>query len=700
MPFKMKSMKTASLSVPIALAFALFAPFQFANAQKFQEPTKEELQMISDSKAPGAPAVFLYREEVTDNYSHYVSSYARIKVLTEQGKSWAHVEFLYNPGESAPPILEARTIHSDGAVIPLAGKAADLLTYKPGKENTQIASFDLPGAEVGSILEYRWTIPLTQGKLNFPVSDEETPLVSSWVAREIPVWKVQQQIYVHKEHFYYNPHGPLDTSFHPVDPTGIQGLVDGERSTHLFNTQHLPPGVQFTFTAKGDYVFDIQDVPAIPHPFASPAEGSVAYQVIFFYSPYPTVEAYWQEELKRWSKILRRASEPTQAIQEAASQMTLGAATPEAKARKLYDAVQALDNTGFHQAAVAKEQNPLTLLGTRQKTADAVWKAKGGAPNDIALLYLALARAAGIDAYGIQVVDRSQRSFDPNYLSLRQFEALLVVLRIDGKEVPLDPGEKLCPFGQLHWSHLRAGGLSENDKTPIFTGGNLSKDAITAHRANLAIDAHGVATGSINVLMSGPEALRWRQLNLTVPPTELQRQFEQSLNALLPPGISARLDHFEGLDSSAGSLLAVVKVSGQLGNATQSGITIPAFFFATQGAAQFATESNQTASPDRTIPMDFHYAGQALDDVTYQFPAGFTVQSSPHPAQIAWPDHAALVTTATPNPNSIVIKHIFARTSILLDAKEYPALRDYYQKLADNDRKPLVLTPAPNAKGN
>ena len=60
--------------------------------QKFQEPTKEELQMTSDPKAPGAEAVYLYRQEETDNNSHYVGEYARIKVLTEKGTEWATVE--------------------------------------------------------------------------------------------------------------------------------------------------------------------------------------------------------------------------------------------------------------------------------------------------------------------------------------------------------------------------------------------------------------------------------------------------------------------------------------------------------------------------------------------------------------------------------------------------------------------------------
>ena len=45
----------AALSLPLAAA-----------AQRFQEPTKDELQMTSDPKAPGAPAVFLYREETSD----------------------------------------------------------------------------------------------------------------------------------------------------------------------------------------------------------------------------------------------------------------------------------------------------------------------------------------------------------------------------------------------------------------------------------------------------------------------------------------------------------------------------------------------------------------------------------------------------------------------------------------------------------
>jgi hypothetical protein len=55
-----------------------------------------------------------------------------------------------------------------------------------------------------------------------------------------------------------------------------------------------------------------------------------------------------------------------------------------------------------------------------------------------------------------------------------------------------------------------------------------------------------------------------------------------------------------------------------------------------------------------------------------------------------------MVVKTTPGAGSIEIKHVFARFFVLLDPKEYPALRDYYQKLAANDQQQLVLLKAAN----
>src|ERR1700743_168947 len=97
-----------------------------ARAQ-FHDPSKEELAMTSDPKAPGAAAVFLYYEEKSDDPLHYHSVYARVKVLTEKGKELATVNLPYVRGEQKITDIKARTIHADGKVVPLEATPEDLL---------------------------------------------------------------------------------------------------------------------------------------------------------------------------------------------------------------------------------------------------------------------------------------------------------------------------------------------------------------------------------------------------------------------------------------------------------------------------------------------------------------------------------------------------------------------------------------------
>ncbi|MGB7986219.1 MAG: hypothetical protein WCF54_13725, partial [Terracidiphilus sp.] len=97
------------------------------------------------------------------------------------------------------------------------------------------------------------------------------------------------------------------------------------------------------------------------------------------------------------------------------------------------------------------------------------------------------------------------------------------------------------------------------------------------------------------------------------------------------------------------------------------------------------------AEEKRTAAVDLHYAEQVIDDAVFHLPAGYTVESAPQATQLPWEGHAQLIVKTTPGAGSIEIKHVFARAFMLLDPKEYPALRDYYQKLAATDQQQLVL---------
>jgi hypothetical protein len=691
-----ESMKTGLWAGATLTIAAVFLP-GLVVAQKFQEPTQAELKMTEDPKAPGAPAVFLYREEVTDNFSHDVSCYARIKVLTELGKEWATVDVPYLPGYQGKPLIEGRTIHPDGSVYPLTVSSADLLAAENNAVEIHKLVFNLPNVVVGSILEYRWTRPMVGADLHFAEKLGEgfrkevlAGLASSELANETPEWEVQQKIFVHKAHFYYNPLNDLERN---VIGGQITHWVDGERASYILFTQHLPAKSTVTATPKKDFVLDIQDVPAIQQEADAPPVDSVKYRVRFYWTPYVTASAYWESEQKRWSKHIDEFAVSSDGLKAAAAQITSDAATPEARARKLYDAVQSLENTDFTRTRTEAEREQLHLK-RELRNAEEVWSEKSGTSNQIAALYLALARAAGLEAYAVQVADRDSHLFDPNYLSLAQLDSLLVLLRVEGKDVYLDPGEKFCPFGQLRWPHALAGGLSQATKGPTFTPPNESKDAITAHTADLVLSSDGAITGTVKIVMSGPAALRWRQLNLTADTAEVQQQFTESLRSVVPPGANVNVEKFQGLDTSSGYLSATVKISGQLGSATGKHLLVPAFLFSSGPQRHFATEEK------REDVVDMRYAEQVIDDVVYHIPSGFTVQSVPPAAQIPWPERAALVVKTQTAASTIEIKHIFARAFVLLDPKEYPALRDYYQKLSASDQQPVVLTSESSSVGN
>jgi len=67
-------------------------PRNLLASDDWPKPSAEELSMTSEPKAPGAPAIILYREEITDNANHQFTQYLRIKILTDAGLTWATVE--------------------------------------------------------------------------------------------------------------------------------------------------------------------------------------------------------------------------------------------------------------------------------------------------------------------------------------------------------------------------------------------------------------------------------------------------------------------------------------------------------------------------------------------------------------------------------------------------------------------------------
>jgi len=621
---------------------------------QFQEPTPEELKMTADPKAPGAAAVYLYREEICNSEQQTYSYYERIKVLTDKGKEMATISLPYVPGSQKVTDIKGRTIHADGAIVPLTASADDLMDFKAKKIQENTIVFTLPAVEVGSILEFRVTLRF----------NESMPL---------PTWNIQQTYFVHKAHY----------SLHFANLS----------YDSLMYSYRIDSGAKLV-NKKDDYILDLDDVPPMPDEDWMPPLNVFKWRMEFYLSSFKSGKEFWEYADKTWADAIKEFTNPNGYLKTDVAQIVAPADSDEQKARKIYAAVQKLDNTSFSRRKSKAERKKEKIKDVHN--AGDVWKQQSGYDDNIALLYVALARAAGLKAWPMKVVDRNRAIFDASYLSTYQLDDYLAIVELNGKDVYLDPGQKMCPFGSLHWKHTLATGLRLTEKGAVTanTPAGGFKESAVMPSADLAIDADGGVKGTVRVVMNGPEALHWRQLALENDETEVSKQFIEALRNDLPEGVQADFDRFQALDASSVNLVAFVNVSGSLGSVTGKHLFLPGLFFDSRAKHPFVAQDK------RLTPIDLHHPKLEQEDVVYHLPSGYTVESAPKIPDLLWTNHAVLRMNSTARTGTVEVQRTFARNFTLLGPSDYNELHDFYLKIAAADQQPLVLTRTPVAKGN
>ena len=646
---------------------------------QFQEPTRKDLQMASDPKAPGAAAVYLNIQETTDDPLHYHSFYARIKVLLEKGKELATVELPYQRGDFKVTDIRGRTIHADGTVIPLTGKPEDLLVSKTQDKKGQEKTigrmvFTLPSVEVGSILEYTYQLRYDDNHFSSPF------------------WHLQRDYFVHKEHYAFTP---FKAFLKGTQNETSQILTDEHGNTvhSLIWWSQLPPGGKVVQDATGRYSIDLTDLPPIPDEDYMPPLNSFLYHVFFYYMSAFNGGDFWVSEAKRWSKEVNHFADP-KGVKEVVAQLVSPSDSEIDKAKKLYKAVQQLDNTDYSRQKGRSELKQLHIRAA--KRAEDTWAQKSGSSQDITLLYLAMLRAAGLNAYDIRVVDRERAEFAPGYLDIDQLDDDLVILSTGGKEIILDPGEKMCPFETVNWRHSAAGGIRESTdgRAAAVTPFQLYTTNSITRIGDVTLDEHGSMTGTFRVIMTGQEALYWRQQALVNDEDEVKKRFDRMLQGMVPEGVEAHIDHFLGLDDPDTNLIANVKAQGVLGSATSKRLLLPGFFFESRGHRPFVDRDQ------RLEPVDMHFGDRVTDHVVYHLPTSLSVEGAPQDAKIPWADQALLNIKVVSEPGKVTIARSLARGFTFVKPEQYQDLRGFYQKVAASDQQQLVLALGAEQKGN
>jgi hypothetical protein len=657
-----------------------------ARAQtNFMPPTPEELAMTSLTGYPGVAAVVLNREEITKDDQHVLFHYDRIKILTKEGQKYANVELPfvstsqdYGPMGGDNKTLEeiaGRTIHPDGTIIPFTGKPYLKVIDREKGLKLQERIFTLPDVEVGSIIEYRYATRIADNMY------------------EAPDWYIQGDLYLKSAHFMWYPtsrdlsneRGRITTiTWFPILPQGVQ------------IERHDMPHTGFSDGPIQYFELKIKDVPPQVKEAHMPPIASFSYRVLFNFTAERTSAEWWKDEGKNWSKRVDSFADPNSELKRETATITAGATTEDEKLRKIYDAVMGLENTHYTREHEQREEK--AEGGGQVKSAADVLSHKRGNQTQLTELFVGMARAAGMKAYLMYVPDRSEELFIPNWLSFRQFDDLIAIVNVDGKEEYFDPGCRYCGYGHLAWQHTVVQGLRQSEKGTEFgaTPGEDYKYNLVTRVANMKMDDTGQITGKIDLAFLGADAVEWRHKALSGDEESLNHALRTHLEDMVPKSLQVKVDKVENLTDYDKPVKVSYVVTGTLGTHMGKRVIMPSDIFLSGASATFNDEKREQA-------VYFEYPRFLQDALRLNLPDTMSVEGTPTVAKFDLPKEELYTFSVVSDPKGFTTRRNHIQGELLVMPKDYETLRKYYAQFESKDQESVVLKAAPavaSAAGN
>jgi hypothetical protein len=673
----MSALRVVQVAAVISL-FLLALPASFAD--DWPPISAEDLKMTSVAEQPGAPAVILFRQETDDDNNNIHTYYTRIKILTQAGLPYADVELPYNRRAFKIVAISGRTIHADGTIVKFAGRPLDKIVEKSHNVKERVKSFSLPDVQVGSIIDFRYTL-----------SYDDHTLVP-------PNWDVQVDLFQKKVSFTFLPY--MDEWVEKDTGRSGQGVAwtpyipQGQPQPQLHHG--IPTGITaHSLKANNDYVdLNLENIPAlIKEPYMPPMD-LLRWRVNFYYRTTSKPQDFWKDEGKYWNKKVGSFLDHKTGIEAAVQQILAPTDTPEVKVRKIYAYVSKLENRSFMPEKPLQESLALGIKPNHG--AEDVLQQRSGTHDDLNRLFVAMVRAAGIPAWMIRVPDRSEYVYQPQFLDVRQFDAELAIVQLGGKDVYLDPGTQFCPYGMLPWHYS---GVDGQRQSPT-KGTEISTSTLPEYKQNmiqrkavLTLQDNGGEEGTVTVGFFGLEGMNRRQDGALTDAAGKKKLLEDELKKWLPGGTDVTLTQDPNWDNAAIPMIAIFKVSGPLATSAGKRRIIPLHLFEVNDSPRFP-------AAERANPIYFYDPSSTIDEVHITVPPGTSVESLP-PNDSVHLSYALYDSTQKMEQHTMISS---TRTMIMaglaFSKDNYKEVKSFYDKASADDGQQVLLKAAAHAEGN
>jgi hypothetical protein len=623
----------------------------------FQQVSPDELKMTSEPLAPGAPAILLYRQVDRDDstLTPHEWNYFRIKILTEEGRKYANIEIPFVKGLYDVANMRGRTIKSNGSITDFDGKVFERELVKGRGTRILAKTFTLPDVEVGSVIEYFFTIDFSEHRI----------YGSNWI--------LSNDLFTKKAQFSLKPYEgtyakyTLRWAWHDL-PAGAEQPKEG--SDHIIR-------------------MEANNIPAFQTEDYMPPPNELKSRVDFIYELGATEkdpDSFWKRIGKQRNTQLETFLGKQRAMEQAVAQIVSPSDPQDVKLRKIYDRVQQIRNKTYELRKTEQEEKREKEKPT--ENVEEVWKRGYGSGIQLTWLFLGLVRAAGFEAYGCWVSDRREYFFTPVTMQSAKLNANVALVKLNGKDLFLDPGAAFTPYGMLTWAETGVPGLrlDKDGGTWIRTTLPQASESRIERVGNLKLSDTGDLEGKLTITYIGLEAMYHRLQERHADEVARKKFLEERATSQIGAAAEAELTNNPDWTSSETPLVAELnlKIPGWAANAGKK-VMIPAAIFT-------AGEKGLFEHANRVHPIYFEYPHEKVDDITVDLPPGWQVTGVPTPQN--QDGHVVLYSLKVEqNAGTLRLTRKLTIDTLLLDQKYYTALRNFFQVVRTGDAEQIVLQP-------
>jgi hypothetical protein len=660
-----------------------------AAAQGWPALSDEEKAMTDCPQQPGAEAIWLRRETVTDHESMETRVFKRLKILKESGRDRANIEIPYYSGIQKVDRLEVRHILPQGGIVPFDGQVFDKTAVRYRRLRVGLKTFAVPDIRVGSIIEFRYKIvpderqssnsddeDLADTLLTSGSKPEEGGLPKSREFLSFPAahWEVQDSLFTCKARFEYIPFPYIHLLFN--GPCRISW------SSHRLGD--IKP------TIKGNRILlELENIPAFVAEEYMTSEQAEEMSVDVYYLDRRISESddFWKRESRAWQKAAERFIGDPSKVAARAQELVGDAQDPVARLQKLYEGAQRIRNLSY-ESGLTKKRKKEEKIRRNNSVADVLERGYG-VRSDITRAFVALARAAGFEAELSRATTRDDKLFSIKLMSFYgQMDSEVALVKLGDRKLLFDPATPFCPFGLAHWSRTNTAAVRFANSVPTFFTTTVypPEMGLTVREIALKIGPDGALAGTVKTTYAGHEALVRRLDHIHDDAEARKKDLEKELADVLPIGAAVSMTAVENADNSAPSLIARFEVSIP-GLVTAAGEKTLLPVSPLTGTAQYPFR--QTA---RNYPVYFPFPYREFDDIVLTLPEGQAAEVRPAPRKTDNDFSTYSLVCAQENPTRLHIQRDLVIKKSYYAVDQYPALKAFFDAVRAGDEEQIVLT--------